>query len=166
MPNWFKTASRVLLTLPFFFVFWMVFVGTFASHELEIGLLATAITGAGLFVIDIHYQSRFDASLSEILSLWRIPWYLLSGTWEIVLVALKDTLGIKPAHSIFRLAEFAAGSRDNDHDAARRTLAVAYTTTAPNFIVLGINSSDQKLLFHQIERSSVPKMTKELGAKA
>jgi hypothetical protein len=45
-------------------------------------------------------------------------------------------------------------------------LAVAYTTMSPNFIVLGINTKEKGLVFHQIERSGVPKMTKNLGAIA
>lgn len=144
----------------------MVFVGTFAIHELLIGMVATLLTVTGVIVVELHYPSRFSPSFAEILSCWRIPWYLLSGTAEIVLVAAKDLLRIKPAQSLFRLAEFDAGSLEDPHDTARRVLAVVYTTTAPNFIILGINSSDQKLLFHQIERSPVPKMTKELGARS
>jgi hypothetical protein len=41
-----------------------------------------------------------------------------------------------------------------------------YTTTAPNFIVIGIDPDLSRMLFHQIERSSVPKMTRELGAQS
>jgi hypothetical protein len=36
---------------------------------------------------------------------------------------------------------------------------------APNFIVIGIDDDQAQMLFHQIERSSVPKMTQRLGAQ-
>jgi hypothetical protein len=42
-----------------------------------------------------------------------------------VLVAAKDVLLINPAQSLFRVAEFDAGSLDDPHDTARRVLAVA-----------------------------------------
>lgn len=151
---------------PIFYLFWLVFVGTFAFHELLIGLIGAALASIGLIVIDVCYPARFSPALGELLALWRLPWYLLSGTWEIVLVAAKDLLGIDKAKSLFRVARFDAGEECDPSDVARRVLAAGYTTVAPNFIVLGVNSSDQKLLFHQIERSSVPKMTQTLGAQS
>jgi hypothetical protein len=36
---------------------------------------------------------------------------------------------------------------------------------APNFIVIGIDFHQSRMLFHQLRRSSVPKMTKSLGAQ-
>jgi hypothetical protein len=44
-------------------------------------------------------------------------------------------------------------------------LATIYTTVAPNFIVIGIDPELSRMLFHQLERSSVPKMTGALGAQ-
>lgn len=140
-------------------------VGTFALHELLIGLVATAFATVGLWVVDFKYPAKFHPKFSELLTIWSMPWYFLSGTWEVWMVAAKDLLGIDPAKSAFRLCEFDAGQQENPHDTARRALAGGYTTASPNFIVLGINTRQQKLLFHQIERSSVLKMTKELGAR-
>jgi multisubunit Na+/H+ antiporter MnhE subunit len=159
-----KLAGTTLLALPSFYLLWIVFVGTFALHELLIGVVAALLATLGLLVVNVNYSARFSPSLRDLLSLWRLGWYLFSGTGEVLLVALKDLLRIKPAESIFRIAPFRAGSRKDSCDTARRVLAVAYTTVAPNFIVLGINSTNQQLLFHQIERSSVPQMTKDLGA--
>jgi len=160
-----KLAAMIGIALPVFYVFWLLFVGAFSAHELEIGIIATVVATAGTAIIDVQYPSRFVPSLGELLSFWRLPWYLLSGTWEIMKVAVTDLLGTDPAESLFRVSPFAAGKKDDERAVARRVLAVTYTTVAPNFIVLGINSSDQKLLFHQIKRSSVPKMTQRLGAK-
>jgi multisubunit Na+/H+ antiporter MnhE subunit len=149
----------------FYYVFWLIFVGTFASHELLIGIIGAALATVGLAVVVAYDPSRFSPTMIGLLSLWRLPWYLISGTWEITVVAAKDLLGIQRAKSLFRVVDFKAGDKEDPHATARRVLAVTYTTAAPNFIVLGINTSDQKLLFHQIERSSVPKMTQELGAQ-
>ena len=131
---------------------------------MELSARVSATTG--LFIINFYYPAKFSPTLPELFSLWRIPGYLISGTWEIIVVAAKDWSDVAPAKSLFRIVQFKAGKEDDAHDTARRVLAVAYTTIAPNFIVLGINPREQNLLFHQIQRSSVPQMTKELGAQA
>jgi hypothetical protein len=118
-----------------------------------------------MFVVNLQYPSRFSPTTADLLACWRLPWYLVTGTGEVLLVAAKDLLGIKRAQSLFQVARFNAGAKDNPEATARRVLAAAYTTVAPNFIVVGVNSSDQSMLFHQIERSAVPRMTQELGAE-
>ncbi len=165
MSNTRKLSLVIAIALPVFYGFWIVFVGTFSAHELEVGILATLLAVAGTAVIDVQYPSRFEPSIRELLACWRLPWYLISGTWEIMKVAVTDLLGVSAAKSLFRVVPFDAGRKDDPRAVARRVLAATYTTIAPNFILLGINPSDQKLLFHQIERSSVPKMTQELGAR-
>ena len=157
-------TALVCLSLPIFYLFWIVFSGTFSLHELLIGIVAAVLATIGLVVVRVQYPPRFAPSISDLVAIWRIPWYLLSGTWEIALVAAQDALEVEAADSLLRIASFRAGKKDDPHDTARRVLAVGYTTIAPNFIVLGVNASDQKLLFHQIRRSAVPKMTQSLGA--
>lgn len=154
----------VSLSVVTFYLFWIVFSGSFATHELLIGTIGAALATSGMVVINLQYPARFAPTASNLLTIWRLPWYVLSGTWEIAVVAAKDLIGIKPAKSLLRIARFDAGDKDDPRANARRVLAAGYTTVAPNFIVLGVNTSDQSLLFHQIERSSVPKMTRELGA--
>lgn len=160
-----KLALAPGIGLPVFYLFWIIFVGSFSPHELLIGIIATVLASAGLLVIILQYPARFSPSFAELLSFWSLAWYLFSGTWEIVLVAAQDLLHIKSAQSLFRTVSFDAGRKDDPHATARRALAVVYTTVAPNFIVLGINTSDRQLLFHQIRRSPVPTMTKQLGAQ-
>jgi multisubunit Na+/H+ antiporter MnhE subunit len=154
------------LGLPAFYVCWIIFVGSFSLHELLVGIIGAALAAIGLLVIDLRYPARFSPTIGELFSLWRMPWYLVSGTWEILKVSLKDLLGIEAAKSLFRVVPFDAGTKDDRRAVARRVLAVTYTTVAPNFIVLGINVNSQMMLFHQIERSSPSKMTKYLGARA
>ena len=147
-----------------FYLFWIAFSGTFATHELLVGIIGAVLATSGMVVVNLQYPARFSPRLANLLAIWRLPWYMLSGTWEIAIVAAKDLIGVKPAKSLFRIARFDAGREDDPRANARRVLAAGYTTAAPNFIILGVNASDQTLLFHQIERSSVPKMTRQLGA--
>jgi len=161
-----KSALTLVLCASASYLLWIVLTGTFALHELLLGILAALLATLGLGTVNLKYPARFRPTLGELLAFWRLSWYLLSGAGEVWLVAARDLVGGKPANSIFRLAEFEAGEQEDPHCTARRVLATAYTTVAPNFIVLGVNSRERKLLFHQIERSAVPKMTKGLGAKS
>ncbi|MGH9513402.1 MAG: hypothetical protein ACRD2U_14820 [Terriglobales bacterium] len=152
-------------SFPVFYLFWMIFVGAFAFHEMISGIIGAMLASLGLAIINSCYPARFSPKISELLSLWRLPWYLISETWEIASVAGKDLFRIKRAKSLFRVVSFNAGKCGNASDTARRVLATAYDTMTPNFIALGVNTSDQKLLFHQIARGPVPKMAQELGAQ-
>lgn len=165
MKNLGKFAATAAIWLPASFLFWLIFAGSSSKHELMIGGIAAVLTTTGVLVVSLQYPARFSPTGGQLLSAWRLPWYLISGTWEVLLVAARDAFGGKRAQSLFRMVHFRAGKQTDPEDTARRALAALYTTVAPNFIVLGINVSDQTLLFHQIERSSVPKMTQALGAR-
>ncbi|HLZ40731.1 MAG TPA: hypothetical protein VKQ11_07210 [Candidatus Sulfotelmatobacter sp.] len=166
MKNAGKFAAILGVTLPSSYLFWLVLVGTFSLHELLIGVIAAALTAAGMLVVTVNYPAPFSPTLGELLTCWRLSWYLLSGTWEVLSVAAKDALGVERGQSLFRVSRYEPGTKEDPHRTARRVLAVVYTTAAPNFIVLGINPNQRTLLFHQIKRSSVPQMTEQLGARA
>jgi hypothetical protein len=99
----------------------------------------------------------------DVVQYWRIPWYILSGIAEISWILLKDLSG-KRAGSYYRFCGFRTSKRDPIR-IAQSFLATAYTTTAPNFIVIGIDPEQNHMIFHQLERSTVAKMTKSLGAQ-
>ena len=82
---------------------------------------------------------------------------------EITLALLRDLAGQR-AESIFRVCGFKTAKSD-PRLVTRRALATAYTSVAPNFIVIGVDWHQSRMLFHQIQRSTVPLMTKELGAE-
>ncbi len=164
-----KTSKLVVTffsTLPAFYGVWLLFVGTFSLHELLVGIIAAILASIGMVAVGMYYPAPFSPSVMDLLALWRLPWYVLSGTFEVFAVAAGDLIGTERAESLFRIVPFEAGSKENPRTTARRVLATVYTTVAPNFIVLGVNANDPKLLFHQIKRSSVPKMTQQLGAEA
>jgi len=60
---------------------------------------------------------------------------------------------------------FDPGAPDEPHDAARRALAIAYSTMTPATVVLGIDQQTGRMLYHQLERSELPRMTRNLGAQ-
>jgi hypothetical protein len=143
---------------------WIAFVATSNPHEMLVGLLCVAVTYAFSDFVCRSAATELAFRLRDVLAFWRMPWYILSGIGEITLVLAKDLLRIAPAKNLYRVCGFDASAHDPLR-MARAVMAIAYTTVAPNFIVLGIDPATSRMLFHQLAASSVPKMTKALGAR-
>ena len=142
---------------------WVTFTASLKWHELLVGLAASALTV--LFFANLLRTETLNIELRgrDLIQLWRIPWYVLSGCWEITWLLLNDLAG-KRAGSFYRDCGFKTRRRDPTL-MGRTALAIAYTTTAPNFIVIGIDPEQSLMLFHQLDRSTIPKMTQALGAQ-
>lgn len=161
-----RLARLFATTVPGLFVLWLVFVGTFSGWELLVGAGVAVLGGFAMAVVEHADHAHFRPSLRDLLQAVFIAWLLIQGTYEILWVSTRDLLGGRKAVSAFRIVGFQAGELCDVRDTGRRVLAVGYTTMAPNFIVLGVNTNKNNLVFHQIERSGVPRMTKNLGAIA
>ena len=146
-------------------VLWILFVASSNPHELVVGLFASIATV--IFTVFVCHSSSSTLTFRpyDVAQAWRIPWYILSGVWDITEVLFKDLLHLSPALNLYRVCGFDS-SKNDPVRMARTVLAVSYTTTAPNFIVVGVDESQSRMLFHQISPSSIPKMTKALGAKS
>jgi hypothetical protein len=139
-------------------------VGGTRRNEMIVGAGVLIFAGAFLHLLARKETLRLDLRWEDLVTCWRIPWYIVSGVYEIVVILAKDLFGLKRAESFYRVSGFKT-SKSDPLLVARRVVATAYTTTAPNFIVIGIDYNQSRMLFHQLERSSVPKMTQELGAQ-
>lgn len=144
---------------------WVAFVATSNPHELLVGVLTSAATVAFTVVVCRADGTSLAFRPRDVVQLWRIPWQFCSGFWEIVVVLTKDLLGISRAQNAFRVCGFDSSLHDPVR-LARTVLAVASTTNAPNFIVIGIDPAQSRMLFHQIHRTSVSGTARALGAKA
>lgn len=142
---------------------WILFVDGTRRDEMIVGAGVLLLSGAFLYAVWRNDSLSLEVRLGDLVQAWRIPWYLLSGIYEIVVVLVKDLLGTR-ASSFYRVSGFKTSGSD-PRLIARRVLATFYTTMAPNFIVIGIDFRQSRMLFHQLERSSVPRMTKALGAQ-
>ena len=146
-------------------VLWIVLVSSSINvDEIIVGAVSVVLTIIFVYLAWRSMGMRLQLRGTDLAQAWRIPWYIVSGIVEITWVLVKDLVGIDPAKNLFRVCGFDSST----HDAVRigRTvLAVAYTTTAPNFIVVGIDPAQSRMLFHQVSASSVPLMTRNLGAK-
>ncbi len=158
-----SSPASVLLAFLLTAVLWFAFVGTKNPHELEVGFVSAILAVLFSAFVGRRSQSRISLPLKDLLQAWRIPGYVLSDIWQITVVLAKDLLNISPAKSLFRVCPFAL-SDDDSINLGRRVLATAYTTATPSIIVIGIDVEQHRMLFHQIERTDIPVMTRALGA--
>lgn len=140
---------------------WLLFAASMSAHELMLGSACAAVATLMGLMAWTRMAPQFHPSMKQLAAAWRLPWYVVSGCWEMLVILLKDSSGAKRPGSFYRATLFAP--RPGNDAQAAAVLATAYTTVAPNFIVIGI--SQRHLLFHQIERSSVPRMIRDLEGR-
>ena len=143
---------------------WTLFVENFNPHELLVGALASGFTVA--FLTFVFHSSDTELALlpRSLFQIWRVPSYIAVDVYIVTLVLAKDLLNLERAQSLYRVCGFDTSDRDPVRK-ARIIMATAFTTASPNIIVIGIDSAQSRMLFHQIQRSQVPKMARALGAR-
>ncbi len=142
---------------------WLVLVATTHLHEMIVGGLS--VLASSIFLWHAHRSEplRLRFELRDVLTVWRLPADVLRDAWVVVKLLVLDLAG-RRADSLYRVCGFVT-AKDDPRLAGRRVLATVYSTASPNFIVIGVDYHQSRMLFHQIERSSLPKMTQALGAK-
>ncbi|MGC1869801.1 MAG: hypothetical protein WA700_02480 [Acidobacteriaceae bacterium] len=144
---------------------WILLVAGTHIDEMIVGAASVLASGVFLFVAHRTSTLHTDFRLADMAKGWRIPWYVISDIFVITIVLFKDLFGIEKAKSLFRVSGFQTAKKDPVL-AARRVLAIAYTSASPNTIVLGIDYTCSRMLFHQLKRAPLPQMTGDLGAKS
>jgi multisubunit Na+/H+ antiporter MnhE subunit len=146
------------------FVLMLLYVGKIALDEVLFAALGSVATAtASKIVLEAHI-APVAAQWRSVAQIWRLPKYVVTGTWEIMAVLARQIFLRKPADSLFHAVPFEAGG-DDDESAFRRALAIAYTTATPNFVIVEIDRQRGLLVYHQLRRSEIPEMTKRLGAR-
>ena len=158
------SAGASTLCLASIAVLWIVFVGGTRRDETITGAGVLLLSSAFLFLVWRVETLNLELTLQDLAQGWRVPWYILADNCEIVAIFVKDLLQVRKAGSYYRVSGFET-SRSDARLAGRRVLAIFYTSMSPSLIVLGIDSRQGRMLFHQLKRSGIPKMTKALGAQ-
>mgnify|MGYP001553393425 CR=1 FL=1 len=144
---------------------WLLFIASsINAHELIVGAFCACATIVFSLFVSGTAGVPFELRLIDLAKGWRVPWYILQDAWIVTVALVKDVLHIRRAGSLFHVCGFETSKHDPVR-IARTVLAVAYSTCSPNTIVIGIDQTQSRMLFHQISRSSMPKMTRSLGAK-
>lgn len=142
---------------------WLIYVSQISLWEVLVGSAAAALATVGMATFLRLGLVKCRPSLRQIAEGWRIPWYVVRGTWEITQAIWNQLFSKSGAASYLAAVPFDAGP-DDPECAGRRALAVLYTTMTPNFVVIGIVREQRLLLFHQILPGEILPMTRNLGA--
>ena len=140
---------------------YLLFAASISFDELLLGVICAAVSIALNVLAWRSMEIDFRPTLRHVLALWRLPWYVLSDTWQVTAALARDLAG-RRARSSFRITPFRVNrAREGD---AQVVLTTAYASASPNMIVIG--ACDSKLLFHQIEPTGVPLMITDLEAES
>ena len=158
-PAQLLTASAVLLAIG-----WIWFVGNLHLHEMLLGAVVVALCTAFCHLIYKSSSLSVDFRLRDVLEIWRVPREIVKDTGILIGLLFEDLFRGRPVGSFYRVCGFRTSRRDPIL-IGRSALAIAYTTMSPNMIVLGIDPSQNHMLFHQVQRDSVSTLTRNLGAE-
>jgi multisubunit Na+/H+ antiporter MnhE subunit len=145
-------------------ILWLVFAASLDSHELLFGLLASGMATLGAVIFSRQIWQDFTFRWQWVMEGFRIPWYAVSGTGQVLFGLYQQSFTLRRAASVLVGVPFVVGGR-NAKAAARRVLAVTYTTATPNSIVVGIARKQRLMLVHQIVPGPIKVMTRRLGAR-
>jgi NCAIR mutase (PurE)-related protein len=77
-------------------------------------------------------------------------------TWRMALLLVRHFTRGEPIRSCVRVVHFSAGSRDDPHAQARRTVAEWFGSVSPNTYVIGIDEGHRVAVVHQLIRDELP----------
>jgi len=143
---------------------WILLVTGVKRNEMIVGLASVLLASTFLCAILRSQSIELNFMMRDVCTVWRIPWYILTNTFTLCDVLLRDVFTSERAGSYYRVSGFKTSKTDPTL-VARRVLATAYTTVSPNSIVIGIDYEQSRLLLHQVKRDKVSAMTKELGGQ-
>lgn len=129
------------------FGLWLLFVDQWQWHEVMVGAVAAALAATGTELVRGTDHPRFLPHWQWLAEAWRLPWKIVHDCGLLVRNLVRGGDG--------RLLSipFEAGGTDA-RSAARRLLAVFYTTLPPNTVVIGIDRQKNQMLLHVLEDGS------------
>ncbi len=144
-------------------VFWFLYVDKLAWDEAAVGVGAAALAATGAEVVRGLRFARFYPYRQWLLLAWRIPGMVLHGARVMVKAFVRRYFLGREIESKLATTAFDPGG-DDPRSAARRALAIVYTTLSPDSIVIDIDRRARLMLLH-LMGDAVPAVTKELGAR-
>jgi multisubunit Na+/H+ antiporter MnhE subunit len=139
---------------------WFLFVYQFSKAELLAGALSSALAVLSLNVSLRAVPLNFSPKAAWFLPLLMLPLAVLEDLVVLIRAAAR-TLSGKPVHSGFQRATL-QGIAAGRHASAKRALAVAITSVAPNSIVVDVEPKRRLIVFHQMEKTALPDTLEEL----
>jgi len=158
------TAQSVAISAALMSAFWVLLVGGTHRDEVIVGCVGVIAATAMLWLIARVDDLRFHFTSHDLLSGVRVPWNIAKDVFLVLGLLLRDVFLRVPTRSVFHVCGFKTSKR-NPQDIARRVLVTAYSTAAPNTIILGVDYTQSRILFHQLQSSEPDETMIELGAR-
>ena len=143
---------------------YLLFTSNLQKEEVYAGLAVGVVATIASATLQSLGLVRFRPRGRDLIQAWRLPWYMVSGAWELTKALCQQLFTTAGCQSIVYAVPFDMGG-DAPPDVSRRTLATVYTTLTPNFVILGFIPEQRLLLYHQVLQGPVLKMTEKLGAR-
>jgi multisubunit Na+/H+ antiporter MnhE subunit len=143
---------------------WMLLIGEWRPSDLWVGMVAAALATLASRTVRQCKPFQFAFEARQVAQAWRIPGYALTGTWELLTALGVQVFARSGMQGRLRAVPFDPGRDDSRADRTRCALAIAFTSSTPNFVVLGIDRRHRVLLYHQVKPGRVLEMTRALGA--
>lgn len=164
MPT--KFIPALLISLPEFLILWglwMAFVSNSHHAELIVGVAAALLAAVADAVVKTRKLVEFFPRVSWVALIFLEPWYVLGGTWK-VLVAFGRRLIGWPSKGSLKAIPFDVGG-DDEGSQARRALAITYISLPPPTYVVGIDRKRGRLLAHYISPAPSTFLERKLGVQ-
>jgi len=146
------------------FCVWMIYTWQLSRAELLVGIGAALLAAAGAEAVRGLNFAGFYPLMTWVLEVRRLPLTALKGCAVLVEVLWRRHVLKREVRGGLRTVRFEAGG-DDARSAARRALAVAFVSFAPNSIVVHIDRERGVMIYHQIIPTTVPKVARLLGAR-
>ena len=156
-------ASDLCAVAAVLFFGWVWLVASFKPHEMIVGAVVVAISTAFCGLLFSTSGLPLQVQWRDLLLFWRVPLAIVQDTGVLIAVLFADLFRGRPAGSFYCVCGFKSSRRD-PVIVGRMALAVMYTTMSPNTIVIGVDPTQSHMLFHQLQRGVVPRLTQMLGA--
>ena len=144
---------------------YFAFTANVGVREIVAAAATAAVATAAVLVFARAGQASFRFRAGDVAAAWRMPWYALTGTAQVLQGLWKQLAHPNRASTVLAAVPFDMGEADDRRAAGRRALAVTLTTATPNFVVLGLVEEQGVMLYHQIVPADVTRLTRRLGAR-
>ena len=142
--------------LPISFALWVLLVFKTEPAEFVAGALAAAFAATGAELVRSRGYAPFVPELAWSRGLLRLPREVVMDTWRMGMLLVRHFVRGDPIKGCFRVVHFSAGSRDDPHAQARRTVAEWVGCVSPNTYVIGIDEDHHVAIVHQLVRADLP----------
>jgi multisubunit Na+/H+ antiporter MnhE subunit len=144
--------------------FWVVLTDSLQTPELAAGVVVGALAATGFEVVRRERLARQAIRPALAKRVWRVLLGALVDVGRLTRAALAQAVERRPVRGRVIGIPFPHTGDDPD-SRARRAVAVALGSVAPNTIVIGVDEEAEMLLVHQLEPTRDPSDLDPLGLR-